>query len=323
MRSVLATGVGAIIGYGIARSAKACRIPLRVVGADIYPDAVGRAWCDEFETAPLSDSDQFPTFLAGLVERHRIDLILPGIEYDVHRLVFDAPQFIGLKARCALNSPNLVRLSFDKWQMHQQLQSAKMPVIPTRLDGSFAELSAELGRPFLLKPRRSWAGKGIRLIEDERDLEYWRARSTQPTMFQQLVGNDDDEFTVGLFGYGDGTYSHFLSLRRRLSPLGSTVKAQVVIIPDLGRVCEELAQLLKPLGPTNLQFRLHNGQFLLLEVNPRFSSSHSIRRAFGINEVELCVAWYLDGTRLPERDLRSGTVVRYLEDHVTYDCDLV
>ena len=46
--NILVTGVGAIIGYGIINSLNKSKYELNVIGADIYPDAVGRAWCDGF-----------------------------------------------------------------------------------------------------------------------------------------------------------------------------------------------------------------------------------------------------------------------------------
>ena len=46
MHTVLVTGVGAIIGYGAVRSLRKSRTDVRIVGMDIYPDAVGQVWCD-------------------------------------------------------------------------------------------------------------------------------------------------------------------------------------------------------------------------------------------------------------------------------------
>src|SRR5438094_10590320 len=86
MYTVLVTGVGAIMGYGLARSLRACRYPVRIIGMDIYPDAVGQQWCDTFEQAlPAADSG-YPEFLRTLIRKHEIDLVIPGIEQDVARM---------------------------------------------------------------------------------------------------------------------------------------------------------------------------------------------------------------------------------------------
>ncbi|MDR3636048.1 MAG: ATP-grasp domain-containing protein [Isosphaeraceae bacterium] len=323
MNTLLVTGVGAVIGYGAARSARAARYPVRVVGMDIYGNAAGRHWCDRFERAVPAASPEYPEFVRDLVQRHAVDLVLPCIEQDVARMSAERASFADLPAQFVLNPPELLEVAADKWLTHLRLVEAGLPVIPTRLGGSFDELSAELGTPFLLKPRRSYASKGIRTIHDARDLHYWRPEAGDTFMAQRIVGNPDSEYSVGLFGYGEGSYSHAITLRRRLSSEGSTAQAWVESPPGLERRIAELVALFRPLGPTNLQFRRHEGEFLLLEVNPRLSSSNSLRTAFGINEVELCLEYYLQGRRPSPRAIQPGCAVRFLEDLVTYDGDPV
>ena len=82
---------------------------------------------------------------------------------------------------------------------------------------------------------------------------------------------------------------------------------------------DALARAFRPVGPTNFQFRRDrsSGRSFLLEVNPRLSSASSLRRAFGMNEAEMCVAHYLDGER-PDFDApRRGGAIRYIEDWLT------
>ena len=63
MKTVLVTGVGAIIGYGILRSLRKTKNKVRLIGADIYPDAVGQAWADDFVLAPPTSSDNYLDWL--------------------------------------------------------------------------------------------------------------------------------------------------------------------------------------------------------------------------------------------------------------------
>ena len=77
-----------------------------------------------------------------------------------------------------------------------------------------------------------------------------------------------------------------------------------------------LTGILKPVGPTNYQFRKEGEQYLLLEVNPRISSSTSIRTAFGYNEAEMCITWYLHGNRPEQPEIHTGEARRYIADWV-------
>jgi carbamoyl-phosphate synthase large subunit len=140
-------------------------------------------------------------------------------------------------------------------------------------------------------------------------------------MVQKIVGDDDSEYTVGAFGLGDGTYSQSITLRRKLSGEGATAKASVSHVPALEELVGRLVKAFRPVGPTNLQFREHEGRFLLLEINPRISSSTSIRAAFGYNEAEMCIEYYLEGKPPVQRKLGSGKAIRYIEDMVFHDRD--
>jgi carbamoyl-phosphate synthase large subunit len=321
MHTVLVTGVGAIIGYGAVRSLRKARSDVRIVGMDIYPDAVGQAWCDVFAVAvPAADPGYVP-FLTELIRTERIDLVIPAIEQDAFRMSEERLALERTGARFALNAAELVVTAHDKWSMYNRLCGAGLPAIPTAVDGTFDELSARFGVPFIVKPRRGYASKGLVRVENEDDCRYWRARLGDEFMAQPIVGDDSSEYTVGAFGLGDGTVTGRMILRRTLARDGSTAKAWVSAVPELDGAVDALAALFRPVGPTNFQFRRHQGTHLLLEINPRVSSSTSLRAAFGVNDAAMCVEYFLEGRTPAQPPVRSGFAVRYIEDVVIHDRD--
>ena len=74
----------------------------------------------------------------------------------------------------------------------------------------------------------------------------------------------------------------------------------------------------KPIGPTNFQFRKHEGVLKLLEINPRISSATSIRTAFGYNECKMAVEYYLKNKKPKQPVIKQGRAVRYTEDFIFY-----
>lgn len=315
---MLVTGVGAIIGYGVVNSLRLGRYPLKIVGLDIHAHAVGQYWCDAFErSVPVADPG-YIHFLRDVVARHRIDLVIPGIEQDVSFLSRNRAAFAETGARLALNDAELIALSDDKWLTREALLKLDLPAIDSVLDGSFDEIAARLGVPFLVKPRRSHASKGIAYARDADDLAYSRRKLGDNFMAQRIVGDSDSEFTASLFGWGDGGASRKMVLQRWLAQDGSTVRARVAEEPEVEAQMDALTRAFRPVGPTNFQFRREpRGRSLLLEVNPRLSSATSLRRAFGMNEAEMCVAYYLDGERPNFAGPRQGSAVRYIEDWLT------
>lgn len=324
--TVVVTGVGAIIGQGIVRSLRACGMPVRVVGVDRNADSMGAFLCDAFYPKPACDEqdDGYLAYWRELLAAERVRLVIPGIEIDVEYLAGHRAAFAAMGATLCLNTDALIALGQDKWALAQALERAGGELarlaIPGMPDGDWAACIARLGPPpLLLKPRHGNAGRGIVRLHDEVDFRYWRCKSGPGFMVQRIVGSDDEEYTVGAFGLGEGDMLAPLVLRRRLSAAGNTGYAEVVEDAAIEHATRALCAHFMPLGPTNYQFRREGDRLFLLEINPRFSSSTSLRTAFGYNEAAMSLACYVHGRRPAEAVLKPGRAWRYSEDFVSHD----
>lgn len=320
--TVAVTGVGAIIGQGIVRSLRAPGCKVRIVGIDRNPRSPGTHICDVFEAKPCVDesSAEYSAFWERIVKTHQIALVLPGLELDVHFLNQQRAWFESIGVVLALNAAELIEQAGDKWAFGQTLASIGYPVIPSVRPDTWQEAVEALGpAPLLLKPLQGNGSRGILTLDDSRDFEYWKAKLRMPWMLQRIVGSDDQEYTVGVFGLGGGRYSGPLIFRRRLSAAGSTLEAEVVRRHDIIETAvERLCAHFAPVGPTNLQFRLEDDTPYLLEINPRFSSSNSLRTAFGFNEARMAIDYYLHGRQPDVPALLDGVAWRYTEDLVIH-----
>lgn len=318
---VLVTGVGAVIGQGVVKSLR--QLPsVLVIGLDRDSQAFGRHACDAFHIKPaiVETDPAYDHFLLELLEREAIDLVLPGIEQDV--FYFDARRelFSDAGRTIALNDSYLIRLARDKWSMHEALLAAGLPAIPSTLSNDWTRAQAQLGpAPLLCKPRRGSGGRGQALVEDEEDLRYHVRKQGDNFMLQRLIGSADEEYTVGLFGYGDGRSSRPAILQRTLGPGGATWRARSIASdPVIESACEALTTHFRPVGPTNYQFRKADGCAWLLEINPRLSASVSLRAALGFNEALMSIEYFCQGRRPLLADWRAARCTRYIEDHIEY-----
>ncbi|NEJ69061.1 ATP-grasp domain-containing protein [Rhizobium phaseoli] len=317
--TVVVTAVGAIIGQGIASSLRKSGHSVRIIGVDRDAHGIGRYWCDDFFAKPprSEESPDYFDFWKNLLIRENVDLVFPGLESDV--LFFNRNRVLtqGTDARVVLNNPDLIELAQDKWDFGEALQRLGLSAIPSCLSADWQDAIDRLGAPpLLLKPRRGNGSRGIAVLRDEHDFSYWSRKSSDDFLIQKFVGSDDTEFTVGAFGFGDGTSLSPIIFRRKLSVAGNTQYAEVVEHPVLAKTVETIAGLFKPLGPTNYQFRMDGEIPYLLEINPRFSSSTSLRTAFGYNEALMAVELFLWGKRPAAPEIRPGRGWRYYEDYV-------
>ncbi|HTO31750.1 MAG TPA: ATP-grasp domain-containing protein [Pararhizobium sp.] len=316
--TVVVTAVGALIGQGIIRSLRLSGLKMRVIGVDRDANGIGRYWCDTFFAKPAfdEDSEAYLDFWTDLLRDEAVDLVLPGLELDVLFFSRNRAAFAELDARIVLNGSAVIELAQDKWDFGLELERLGLPAIPALLGAGFADCVRDLGLPLLLKPRQGNGSRGIAVLKDEDDFNYWSRKSSDEFLIQKFIGNDEQEFTVGAFGFGDGTALPPIVFRRKLSVAGNTQYAEVVDHPVLADTVEKLAAIFRPVGPTNYQFRMDGETPYLLEINPRFSSSTSLRAAFGYNEAVMSVEYYLWGQRPAAPDIRPGRGWRYYEDYV-------
>jgi carbamoyl-phosphate synthase large subunit len=320
MKKILVSGASGIVGYGILRSLRTSQQPLLLIGSSIHNDSVAANFCDIFEPAPLTTAPHYIDWLSSLIDKHEIDLVIPGIEIDLYHWINHIPEIERNGARAALNRPDLVRLCQDKWAFYENLGTAGLPwTIASSLENSFDTLKKQFGLPFLLKPRHGFGSKGIVRVNDEATFEQHRHDIGSVLMAQPIIGTDDEEYTTSAFCDGNGGVSAKMTLRRKLSKDGFTDRAEVVASDQFEEAITGLCQHFSPLGPTNFQFRICSDGIKLLEINPRISSSTSIRTAFGYNESAMAVDFFLDGKTPTQPSIRRGRAVRYIEEHIFYE----
>ena len=319
--NILVTGVGAIIGYGIVNSLNKSKYDLNVIGADIYPDAVGRTWCDEFIQAERADSNGYEDYLISVLDRYKIDLIIPGIEQDIGRCCSIIDTIKNTGSELAINSDKALGLFNNKLLTYDLLRESKLPHMPY-VDSAVATptiVQHDIGFPCIIKKKVSYAGKGLRVIENLDEAALYIGDSDY--IFQKYE-HAGQEYTVSVFGLGDGSYVSPIALKRTLGPDGATHKASTVSFDQFKHYVSSMCIKACPVGPTNFQFiKSDDGHKKLLEVNPRISSSTSIREKLGVNESEMCIEYYLEGKTPSNSVVKNGRVHRYIDEIVEYDSD--
>jgi carbamoyl-phosphate synthase large subunit len=319
MKNILVSGASGIVGYGILRSLQRSGKPLNLIGTTIYNDSVAQGFCDSFEQAIPTNEGKYIEWLVKTIKKHKVDLLMAGIEADIYKWADHIQDIEATGAKIVLNNIDLTCLCKDKWAFYESLVEGKSPyVIDSSLAPDFNLLSGQFGLPFLLKPRRGFGSKGIVKVDDADSFSKWVKDIGPVLMAQPIVGNEDEEYTTSAFCDGKGGFYCHMTLKRRLSKDGFTDKAEVVEMEGIQTALTALCKLYKPEGPTNFQFRKHDNTLKLLEINPRVSSSTSIRSAFGYNESVMAVEYYLENKIPVQPVIKKGRAVRYVDDFIFY-----
>ncbi len=143
-------------------------------------------------------------------------------------------------------------------------------LIPTLHDCTFADCARQFGVPFIIKPVFSSGSKGIELINNEREFEFYTYKLSGKCIYQKIVGSNETEFTVSVFGNGEGDILDFTILNRTLSRKGSTNKAILLEDDDILVYIKKLCGILKPAGPLNIQLRKEGSKVYFIGNKPPY-----------------------------------------------------
>lgn len=318
-KNILVSGASGIVGYGILRSLKKADEDYKLIGTSIYEDSIAPAFCDVFELAVPTNSKEYLSWLLTVIKKHQINMIIPSIEIDMYFWNKHRVEIEKSGAICLLNSFELIELCNDKWEFYKNLQDS----IPEYLIETSDNVHKNIfGYPYILKPKQGFGSKGIIRIKNEEDYELHKNKITNNLIMQPIIGTDDEEYTVSAFFDKSHKLIEYLALKRKLSLNGYTEVAEVVDY-DFSTILQKIAKIVNPVGPTNFQFRKdENLSMKLLEINPRISSSTSIRSSFGYNESLMSIEYFLDNkvpNKINKDNIKNAKAIRYIEEYIFND----
>jgi len=327
MRTVLVTGVGALIGQGILQSLNKSvdRLDIHVIGIDRNKETHARHLCDQFIQKPCvkESSPDYLDFWCSLIRERKIELILPGIEDDVIFFNQNRQSSVGFPA--LLNSSKTLALGLDKYSLFEFAHANNILTIPTALTSDLQAIE-ELNlsqKKSIVKPRASNGSRGILRFEGDEEinafLETKSIKELNCYIIQPYIGFDTEEYTASIFGFGDGTYHGPIAFRRLLAKEGYTKYAKTVEpTHEILLSIDTVAKNCHPVGPTNFQFREQDNRYLLMEINPRFSSTTSVKTAFGFDETQMAMRFFFNGEKSFDLSFLHGEAWRYACDFIKY-----
>jgi carbamoyl-phosphate synthase large subunit len=311
--TVLVLGVGGNVSQGILKALGLCKIPCRVIGACISPLAFGLYLVDQAHVSPLAVDPNFLDWLMNICATEDVDAILSGSE-PVLRVLAESAGRIKQEtgAVCIVSDPQQLRVGDDKLETCKWLKSQELhfPQYASAEDkNALLELVQRCGYPLIAKPRGGKGRQGVFEIHTPVDLEY--IMHLNDYVVEEYVGSPNSEYTVGCFCDRDAKVRGTMVMHRELLE-GTTYRAEVGVYPEVRAQAIKIATALKPLGPCNIQLRLHHGKPVCFEINVRFSGTTPLRARLGFNEVELALRHFVLGE--PALDLpliRQGIILRY------------
>jgi carbamoyl-phosphate synthase large subunit len=145
---------------------------VRLVGVDMSEGSIGKHLCDAFHLVPAGSDPAFADAVLEIVERERVDVVLPQSSFDLPGLAAARDRF---PVPVLVSSPDTVHRSNDKAETYALLQRIGVPTVEFRRVAGAQQVEAaahELGypnRPVCFKPVFSSGSRGFRILDPSVD----------------------------------------------------------------------------------------------------------------------------------------------------------
>lgn len=254
--------------HAFRRAAVRMGIALEVHGADANWRAPAMHRVDRAHIVPPIDSGHYIDALCALVDKRRIDMLIPLLDLELIPLAAAVDRFAAMGCRAVISSESVVRICRDKIATFQALSAAG---IDTPRTWRWADvLKRKTHRfPYYMKPRAGSAAKGNYVIRNAQELRTFGPRVEDPIV-QEFV--DGVEHTVDVYTGFDGIPRCAVPRRRLEVRSGEVSKALVVKDPAIMSVGMRVAEALGDCrGVITVQCMVTpRGRVRVIEINPRF-----------------------------------------------------
>jgi carbamoyl-phosphate synthase large subunit len=295
---------------------------------------------------PAASAPDYVDSLLDLCGRHHIQAVLPGSEPELFVLARHAMKFRDAGVFLPVCPSDVLTLCADKATLFARLKSLGFHVPWFAGISALPDLEALSVFPLVFKPTTASGGSAdVFIVQDRMEAEVFGAyllRYRGEFVAQEYVGTAEDEYTVGVLRDMEGNFIGSVALHRTLKPsLSRRIKVPnrtgraelgeylaissgisqgtLGMYPEICGPCAEMARSIGTTGPINVQCRFVGGKVHVMEINPRFSGTTSIRAMGGFNEPDLLLRRHFKGEAPIMPRIVPLTVLRRLEEVVCED----
>jgi carbamoyl-phosphate synthase large subunit len=320
--NVLVLAVGAPLGQSIIKALQASRLSLCIHAADISDLAAGLylPGVRSVLLPPVRDPFYFERLIA-YIQEHEIQAIFPVIAPEHEFFARHADYFCNVGIKILSCTPEVYRLCNDKYESMMHLRSMGIDAPDTALCHNNDVVDLFLARnsfPVFVKPRSGASSADIFKVGN-RDQLFGILRAFPSNYFIiQAFLDDPRDFTAGVYVSHDRSFRSTLLIERELR-FGLSYRGTVFEDQGLSDYCLKIAGAISSSYSINVQFKIVEGRPYAYEINPRLSSTTSVRAHFGFNEPDMILHEIQGRLNSYHLTKRCGRFTRYWEEHYLED----
>lgn len=294
----------------------------KIVATDMQLSAPALQAADIKKQVPAVYDPQYIGITLDICKEHKIDALLSLNDLELPILTENKAKFEALGVKVIVSSPEVIDICFDKYKTAQWTESIGLnaPKTYVRLaDAKKALAAGEIAFPLFMKPRWGSGSIGLETIDDMEELDIYYTilmKKIKKTILatasvgdeyimiqEKLTGN---EFGLDVMNDLEGN-NVGVSVKQKLAMrAGETDKAITVDLPEVREMGKRIGENLKHIGNLDVDIMQRaNGDYCVLELNPRFGGGYPFSYEAGVN-MPLAILKWLKSEKVDSRILQPA-----------------
>ena len=293
----------------------------KVVATDMQLSAPALQAADIKIQVPAVYDPQYVDITLGICKEHKIDALICLNDLELPILAENKAKFEALGVTVIVSDPDVIDICFDKYKTAQWVESIGLNAPKTYVTLASAKealAKGEISFPLFMKPRWGSGSIGLETIDDMEELDIYyhllMKKIKKTILATASVGNEyimiqekltGNEFGLDVMNDLKGI-NMGVSVKQKLAMrAGETDKAITMDLPDVREMGAIIGRNLKHIGNLDVDIMQRaNGDYCVLELNPRFGGGYPFSYEAGVNMPKAILEW-LRGNKVDTAILRQ------------------
>jgi len=292
----------------------------KVVATDMQLSAPALQAADVKLQVPAVYDPKYIDITLNICKEQKIDALISLNDLELPILAENKAKFEALGVTVIVSDPEVIDIAFDKYKTAQWVESIGLNAPKTYVTLASAKealAKGEIAFPLFMKPRWGSGSIGLETIDDMEELDIYyhllMKKIKKTILATASVGDEYIMIQEKLTGkeYGLDVMNDLegnnvaVSVKQKLAMrAGETDKALTVDLPEVREMGATIGRNLKHIGNLDVDIMQRaNGDYCVLELNPRFGGGYPFSYEAGANMPKAILQW-LKGEKVDQSILQ-------------------
>ena len=292
----------------------------KVVATDMQLSAPALQAADVKLQVPAVYDPKYIDITLKICKEQKIDALISLNDLELPILAENKAKFEAYGVKVLVSDPEVIDIAFDKYKTAQWVESIGLNAPKTYVTLASAKealAKGEISFPLFMKPRWGSGSIGLETIDDMEELDIYYhllMKKIKKTILATASVGDEyimiqekltgKEFGLDVMNDLEGN-NVAVSVKQKLAMrAGETDKAITVDIPEVYEMGRKIGDNLKHIGNLDVDIMQRaNGDFCVLELNPRFGGGYPFSYEAGANMPKAILQW-LNNEKIDSKTLQ-------------------